>query len=476
MSQVINHGQILNALKIILSSKGKTIQEISSQSKRELLGDATNYSHQDKTVWWTKRDIDYAVAKMLNIHPSLYGPDKTLPDFITAITKQLIRLRKKGTVVDWNTKKRFNIYRLAKPIDIPNMKKEFGIDKFPEIKRYNKDDPDGMKETFIAILTNGKKDNTYKFTLAKTILDYCIETVHDGTDKTYEIPYEYLARKFFEYYWYQKYKFRMKQDFHETKTPMVMSTLSEVFGEESTGDIKLLKEDKVKKAKELIQKRVFGHAKNKTSMVIPKFQNVTVPNGVERRKTFYDWSDSEQKITLNPEAYWFFRNNNQLLSRAVLAEWAKFLERVNYSMPKLVAKIDDPRADRGSLVSYRKMYLPFSKECFYCKTGLKSGCIHVDHFIPWSYVFEDSAWNLVLACQRCNCEKSNALATCSFLDKLIIRNEELLDSKIHIKPKKVLQESLKQFNTGKKWQTEIENHYKNCKDYGFNVIKIINKT
>ena len=50
--------------------------------------------------------------------------------------------------------------------------------------------------------------------------------------------------------------------------------------------------------------------------------------------------------------------------------------------------------------------------------------VHVDHFIPWSFIPEDEAWNLVLACNECNCKKSDSLAQKTYLDSLIGRNHE----------------------------------------------------
>ena len=42
----------------------------------------------------------------------------------------------------------------------------------------------------------------------------------------------------------------------------------------------------------------------------------------------------------------FFKNNPRILSMAVLSEWAKFLERINKSLPMLVAKIEQDEMQR----------------------------------------------------------------------------------------------------------------------------------
>ena len=71
----------------------------------------------------------------------------------------------------------------------------------------------------------------------------------------------------------------------------------------------------------------------------------------------------------------------------------------------LAAKIDNEEAERYPLTKYRKVFLEYSDHCFYCNNSLKSNHIHVDHFIPWSYIFDNNVWNLVLACQECNLKR-----------------------------------------------------------------------
>jgi thermostable 8-oxoguanine DNA glycosylase len=62
---------------------------------------------------------------------------------------------------------------------------------------------------------------------------------------------------------------------------------------------------------------------------------------------FYDYYDNE--IALNPEALRFFKTNYHFLSKSVILEWVKFLERINYGLPKLISKIEDEEAQRSSL-------------------------------------------------------------------------------------------------------------------------------
>ena len=57
----------------------------------------------------------------------------------------------------------------------------------------------------------------------------------------------------------------------------------------------------------------------------------------------------------------------------------------------------------------------FGPHCFYCGTHLPVDN-PIDHVLPWSLVGIDGLANLVIACQRCNGDKSNALPATPLID------------------------------------------------------------
>jgi HNH endonuclease len=60
----------------------------------------------------------------------------------------------------------------------------------------------------------------------------------------------------------------------------------------------------------------------------------------------------------------------------------------------------------------------FGSHCFYCGTHLPANN-PIDHVLPWSLVGIDGLANLVLACARCNGDKSGALPAMSIVDKVL---------------------------------------------------------
>lgn len=154
--------------------------------------------------------------------------------------------------------------------------------------------------------------------------------------------------------------------------------------------------------------------------------------------------------------------------KAIILEWAKFLEKINRGLPMLIAKIEKEESQRGSLEGPYKTLRKYFDTCFYCDSplSLDRNDVHVDHFIPWSYIFEDEIWNLVLACENCNLRKNSSLYPVEFVEKIINRNMQYCN-KIE-----GLEKSLLRLDTEREWKKVVNRHYQNCKDYGFTVVNL----
>lgn len=318
---------------------------------------------------------------------------------------------------------------------------------------------------FQHIITKGRKDNTYKLALARFLIEHAAQNKPSRT-----ISYETIADAFLKYYWHQECKYRIRQNAPGKHDPSVITAIRKVFGEKYLPDkFEDMSDDKKQRARKIILKKVFGHEKNKTSMVIPRFQNVKSGTTITKKKIFYEYDDDAQQIMLRPEALEFLKNNRIMLYNSVILEWVTFLEKVNRGMPMLVAKTTNIYGERGSLVSFRKILQLAERHCFYCNSSFHKDTPHVDHFIPWSYVFEDEMWNLVLSCPRCNTSKSDSLAAEKFLIDLIKRNSrddipKLRESVLRLGPDVPSKVNMQgQYD----WKYEIRKKYENCTELGF---------
>ena len=454
---------------LALSQKGKTIDEIETKRGRKYPGDKVQTAYRDSPVWHNKKDLDEFVATELKLDPSFWGPHKVTSDFLTATTREIVKLRKTGHIQDWNSSKRLSIiWRLTKtsdlPESIPSMSLAGSIPDHATHPTIPETDPERkMREDFFTMIVRGRKDSTYKFALARAMLDHC-STAGAGNI----ISYRSLAKMFLRYYWHQVCVLKIRQNFHPDKEPKVVTVINEVFGKNTPMNFARLSDNKVQEAENKILKGVFGRLK--TSLVVHKFQKIMVGGRAEERRTFYDYSDNKMMICLKPGVFEFFQKNRNILMGLVIREWAKFLERTNESLPLLVAKIENnnTRRNTGVIREFRKLFGDI-KHCFYCGNKLEQIRIDVDHLIPWSYIFADNMWNLVLTCRKCNRSKSDSLPQRKFLINLIQRNTQYYDKVGKLK------KSLDLLNSGKGWKREIRNHYRLCNEYGF-AIKNMPKT
>jgi CRISPR/Cas system Type II protein with McrA/HNH and RuvC-like nuclease domain len=58
---------------------------------------------------------------------------------------------------------------------------------------------------------------------------------------------------------------------------------------------------------------------------------------------------------------------------------------------------------------------------------LKEEEISIDHFIPWSYIYSDDLWNLVITSKSYNSTKTNKRPSNEYLEKLKEQNLQLID-------------------------------------------------
>jgi hypothetical protein len=197
---------------------------------------------------------------------------------------------------------------------------------------------------------------------------------------------------------------------------------------------------------------------------IPRFQNITEGLQISSKKVFYEYN--ENSISIKPQTLKFFKENYSFLFKAVILEWSKFLEKINVGLPMLISKIEDYERQRRSLETAKVILTKHFDRCFYCKNTLLSEkqMIHVDHFIPWSYIFEDELWNLVLTCRTCNLKKHSSLPPNRFIELLVKRNNDYYNIIVQLK------KSLFRLDSENKYENAIKKHFQNCMDYGFTTV------
>ena len=169
-------------------------------------------------------------------------------------------------------------------------------------------------EEFRKIISKGKKNNTYKFALAKFLLDYSKECQEIKDTK---IEYRVIAKYFLDYYWEQVCKHNIKQVSSNQNTPIVVTIIQDYCDKESINRSEIVKE---------IAQKCFKD-------VIPRFQ---YQNGTfyrhyhEVQNRGYKMPlDEKRYICLFKESIELFRDNYEMLSDEVLGELERFLRKSN---------------------------------------------------------------------------------------------------------------------------------------------------
>lgn len=434
----------------ILRSRGQTIVDLGGKMDR---GDPRQRGHAGLAVWHAKGGIDDQVAKTLRLPPSLWGPRMVTNNLPIHTRRALAKLAKQGTVAVWNPNKA-SLFRLADfgrqpaPADLPVPSAPIRADL-------------DMGALFMTIVSKSSKDNTYKFVLGKILLDYCKNNSPESVERS--IPYDYLAGEFLKYYWHQRYRFKMRQHTHHNNGPVATQILENVFGEDPPLRFGDLDQGELKRARQMILERVFASARSYRGNVVHRFQRIGRGDSMEQKNDIYDYDDVRKTITLKPDAHAFLRQNYDWLERALVAEWASYLERANPGLPLIAAKLSsidsDPKpTGKSKAALLRTMKSPY---CFYCENGLDANHACMNHFLPWRYLFDDHAWNLVIACNVCDGVKKDSLAPSKFTDLLVERNAQYVESM------DAMRKSLLQLSPSGEWESAIRGHYQMCAGYGF---------
>ncbi|MBB5509515.1 HNH endonuclease domain-containing protein [Paraburkholderia atlantica] len=238
--------------------------------------------------------------------------------------------------------------------------------------------------------------------MARAILD----EVHNvaGTGELL-ISRERLSLRLVSYYWYQVRQFRLKQAAAEIQEPNVVRRLWQL---PESADTKWspVRPD-VKEIVEFVAASGFKE-------VIPRFHT-----GIDG-KIFENRTRGTIAIPADQRA--FLAAFEPLLMRSVIAGWAEQVEQYNHS-PRALAKVQFDGRRRGSVSKWAQPLRELDDACFYCRRSRPEPA-QVDHVIPWSFLFDDATWNLVLACETCNSQKRDKIPANLYLTLLCQRNAD----------------------------------------------------
>ena len=270
----------------------------------------------------------------------------------------------------------------------------------------------------------GRMSSTYKPVFLRALLD--MGDLYDSTkakklvgnqwierkDDKLLVNLEFIAVRFAKYYWDMEYSFRLRQ----SQDPQDANITRLIKSFHEPGDKPPTIKDLSGKEMEQFRKKVVARS-IKPEVLVHLLTDMV---------GFYKKIDS-QRIEFDADIIEFLYTHKILLRKGINNVLSKYLEKLNRMTPRISNKIDSEQIKRTALNV--EMQLRMNKwqksRCFYCEYTFEK--YHVDHVVPFNYVFSTDSYNCVLACQQCNCTKSDMLPTKKLFASAVTRNQEIND-------------------------------------------------
>ena len=299
-------------------------------------------------------------------------------------------------------------------------------------------------QQWLNVIENMSNDNTYKLAWGRAILEVINEKDIAGD---ISISFDELSPKIIKYYWNQIYFFNLTQG--PLKKPLVEQKVHEMidkYQKDTRTKIPVWyekAEEHLSNNKNYYEKLITRISKILSKNVSWRFMYINGEN-----IPLYDLDNSKRIIYLTKEQALDLKNYVFVLSQLLNYRWAQLLELFN-TAPRISSKVkglSDNKIRRNNLSKYKKILLEMYNGDpidFYTGKVLEENDISVDHVIPWSFMYSDDIWNLVLTSRSKNSSKSNSVPSKEIIKRLKDRNDNLLRTIKDKSQEKILEEAIR---------------------------------
>lgn len=269
--------------------------------------------------------------------------------------------------------------------------------------------------TIVQIVERGRNSNSYKFALLRALAE------RGSSAQGVTVPHRWIAERFLHFYWPLTVRFKVRQASDTNRDPVIVRLVRGAvtkYQVSSDASLEEFRAEQPTACEQLIDQA--WRRGGCLDEVLPRFHNV---DGLEVSPKLFERHDTS--IELSPDSVLFLGSNHRVLRLLAVGAWVRFTEQFT-NAPRLYEKIWGVRPSRRSLLTYLETLVTLQGgRCFYCASSLATSAA-VDHVIPWTYILEDRAWNLVAACISCNSQKRDQLPPARSVEALLSRNSDLL--------------------------------------------------
>lgn len=287
---------------------------------------------------------------------------------------------------------------------------------------------------WLQIIDEMQNDNTYKLAFGRALIENIVFKNYEIIDNKVIIDFNEISKCMLKYYWNQIFYFNLKQSPYLNKEPVICKDtkqLIELYKSITQSNIPKWYDEAVlviqKFAPNNFDKIVNHISKTLHENVCWRFK---IANGSEIN--IYEYESKVSKIIFTKDNALILSEYAVIISKLLNYKWTQLLEKFNFA-PKIASKVNgisETKLRRNSLKKFKDvLLLEYNGKAldFYTGQELIESDISIDHVIPWSFMYSDDIWNLVITSKSHNSIKSNSIPSEQIIEKLKKRNLKLVN-------------------------------------------------
>lgn len=291
---------------------------------------------------------------------------------------------------------------------------------------------------WLTIIETMSNQNTYKLAWGRSIIEYVNLNEIDDSKEYFEFKLIDAAEIVLKYYWNQLFFFDLKQVPEKGKAKIIseVQSLIDLYKKLTNSDYPKWFQD----GKDVLKDRKeYSKALKKIAYLLKvnptKYFLQASINGSNKKETVpvYIRDDENNRILIKKEDAYLLKEYGIIIAKLLNFKWTQLLEKYNF-VPMLsnkVTAISNGKIDRNNLTKYKNQLIKEFADGkiidFYTGEELSYSEATVDHVIPWSFMYSDDIWNLVLTSKSNNSSKSNVVPSEEVINRLKERNENIKD-------------------------------------------------
>ena len=290
---------------------------------------------------------------------------------------------------------------------------------------------DDYFKDWLTVIDGMNNENTYKLAWGRAIIELC-----HSFDAVEGVPtvftFEQIGEYVLKYFWNQTYFFKLYQGPAKSK-PKIQQITEEVI-EYYQSITKSKIPDWFDKSKPILirDKDKYNRFLKEISTALKQDVCWRFTKVGEENIDLYKLDKDRRIIELTHHQHTILKDHAFVLSQLLNYRWAQLLEKFNQS-PRIALKVKgstDEKIRRNNLTKFKhallKQFPDGIVRDFYTDEILDPNDISIDHVIPWSFMYSDDIWNLVITSKSKNSSKSNSVVDEEYIKKLKDRNTELI--------------------------------------------------